>query len=78
MAGRCPGAVPAKELGDHSYFAYIYIKGIDEYFAQLQTRQACILKPLKDEPWGMREFASETIDGHRVMFGMNVEQQDRG
>ena len=29
---------------------------------------AKIRKPLRLEPWGMREFAVETIDGHRIMF----------
>jgi hypothetical protein len=28
-----------------------------------------IVKPLRIEPWGMREFGIRTIDGHRMMFG---------
>ena len=74
MAGHCPDALPAKQLGDHSYFAYIDVDGIDEFFANVQAKGGRILKPLRDEPWGMREFALETIDGHRIMFGTDIEE----
>lgn len=74
MAGHCPDALSPKALGDHSYFAYITVNGIDEYFAQVQANGGRILKPLRDEPWGMREFALETLDGHRIMFGSDVGQ----
>jgi len=73
MAGHCPDARSPKDLGDHSYFAYINVDGLDDYFAQVQARNGQILKPLRDEPWGMREFALETIDGHRIMFGAEID-----
>ena len=72
-AGQCPDAIPPRELGDHSYFAYLRVDGIDEYFAQVQAHGGHILKKLRDEPWGMREFALETIDGHRIMFGSPIQ-----
>jgi len=72
MAGSCPDALPAGELGDHSYFAYIEVEGIDDYYRQLQAAGASILKKPRDEAWGMREFAVRTIDGHRIMFGSPV------
>lgn len=68
MAGRCENAISPKDLGDHSYFAYICVDQIDAYFQQVQERGARILKKPRDEPWGMREFAVETADGHRIMF----------
>jgi predicted enzyme related to lactoylglutathione lyase len=74
MAGHCPDAIPPRGLGDHSYFAYLRVEGIDEYFAQVQARGGRILKKLRDEPWGMREFALETIDGHRIMFGSPISR----
>lgn len=74
MAGHCPDALPPSELGDHSYFAYMNVDGIDDYYAQVQAKGGRILKKLRDEPWGMREFAVETVDGHRIMFGMNIEE----
>lgn len=70
MAGECPDAMAAHELGDHSYFAYLEVEDIDAWHAQVTANGADIIKPLRDEPWGMREFGLRTIDGHRIMFGM--------
>ncbi|MEO0853195.1 MAG: VOC family protein [Cyanobacteria bacterium J06648_11] len=73
MAGECPDAMPARELGDHSYFAYMLVDDIDRYFEFVRSQGANILKPLQDEAWGMREFAIQTIDGHRIMFGYDLD-----
>lgn len=72
MAGHCADATPASELGDHSYFAYINVDGIDDYFAQVKANGAQLIKTLRDEPWGMREFGVMTVDGHRIMFGVEI------
>ena len=73
LAGECPDAPPPAATGDHAYFAYIEVEGIDAFHAELVARGVDILKPLRDEPWGMREFAIRTIDGHRMMFGEAVD-----
>jgi catechol 2,3-dioxygenase-like lactoylglutathione lyase family enzyme len=72
MAGECPDAVPAAELGDHSYFAYFTVSGIDDYHERVKTHGVELVKPLLDEPWGMREFGIRTPDGHRIMFGSPI------
>jgi uncharacterized glyoxalase superfamily protein PhnB len=69
MAGECPAAIPPKDLGDHSYFGYIVVEGIDELYASVQAAKAELVKPLRNEPWGMKEFGVRTADGHRLMFG---------
>ena len=69
LAGECPDAIPPRELGDHSYFAYIGVDHIDALYAELASKNAEILNPPRDEPWGMREFGVTTIDGHRIRFG---------
>ncbi len=69
MAGECPGAVPAREIGDHAYLAYVEVQGIDAFHDDLHARGVDLIKPLCDEPWGMREFGIRTVDGHRMMFG---------
>jgi catechol 2,3-dioxygenase-like lactoylglutathione lyase family enzyme len=69
MAGECPDALAPAQLGDHSYFAYVQVSGIDALHAELAGRGAEFIKPLRDEPWGMREFGIRTVDGHRMMFG---------
>jgi predicted enzyme related to lactoylglutathione lyase len=72
MAGQCPDAIPPQDLGDHSYYAYFVVEGIDAYYEQVRAAQADLIKPLRDEPWGMREFGLRTIDGHRIMVGARL------
>lgn len=73
MLGECPDAVPARETGDHSYFAYVTVESIDDLYAELSERRLDFIKPLADEPWGMREFGLRTLDGHRIMFGQELD-----
>ncbi len=69
MAGECPDAIPPRELGDHSYFGYIVVEGIDELHDKVASHSVEIVKELRVEPWGMKEFGLRTADGHRLMFG---------
>ena len=73
MAGECPDAMSPAELGDHSYFAYIIVDDVDGYFARVSAAGAEVTKPLRTEPWGMREFGLRTCDGHRIMFASIAE-----
>jgi predicted enzyme related to lactoylglutathione lyase len=73
MAGECPDAIPAREIGDHSYFAYLVVEGVDDYHRRAVAHGVEIVKPLRDEPWQMREFGLGTIDGHRIMLGSRLE-----
>lgn len=72
MAGECPDAIPPSELGDHSYFGYLVVEGVDDYYGRAVAKSAEIVKPLRDEPWGMREFGLRTTDGHRLMIGSRL------
>ncbi|HJT19780.1 MAG TPA: VOC family protein [Nitrospira sp.] len=63
MGGECPDALPPGELGDHSYFAYIVVSAIDNFYRSVQAKGAELIKNLCDEPWGMREFGVRTPDG---------------
>ena len=72
MAGECRDAVAPQDLGDHSYFAYLEVDDIDPLYETLVAKDATFIKPLRDEPWGMREFGIRTIDGHRMMFGARM------
>jgi catechol 2,3-dioxygenase-like lactoylglutathione lyase family enzyme len=69
MAGECPDALPADQLGDHSYFAYLEIDDVDRTYDDLVAKDVAVVKTLRTEPWGMREFGIRTVDGHRIMFG---------
>lgn len=72
MAGHCPDAIPPRELGDHSYFAYLVVDDVDNFHAAVVARGAELIKPLRSEPWKMREFGLRTIDGHRMMIGQEL------
>jgi len=72
MAGECPGAIPAAQLGDHSYFAYLVVDDVDRMHRTAASAGAEIVKGLATEPWGMREFGLRTVDGHRILFGQEV------
>ena len=69
MLGHCPDALPAKDLGDHSYVAHIILDGIEELYQTVQNHGVELVQPLEVKPWGLREFGIRTIDGHRIMFG---------
>ncbi len=68
MLGRCPDALPATELGDHSYVAYLTVDHVDDYHSRAVAEEAEVLKPPTDEPWGRREMALRTPDGFRIML----------
>ncbi len=72
MAGECRDAIPPKDLGDHSYFAYLHVEGIDALHEAVRAKGAELIKPLRDESWGMGEFGVRTADGHRIMFGAEI------
>ena len=59
MLGECRDALPAHELGDHSYFAYLRVDDVDAYYDELKSKRMK-LSALATEPWGMREFGVRT------------------
>lgn len=74
MLGECKDAISPQQLGDHSYFAYINIDNAEKLYKEFSGNEVVFTKKLKSEPWGMKEFAIETVDGHRIMFGEDTEQ----
>jgi uncharacterized glyoxalase superfamily protein PhnB len=69
MLGRCPDVVPASSLGDHSYVAYLTVDSVDAFYDRAVSERAEVLKAPTDEPWGRREMALRSPDGHRFMLG---------
>ena len=72
MLGECPDAVPAHDLGDHSYFVYVTVDGIDDLHREVLAKGVRIAQQIADKPWGMREFGVRTPDGHRIMYGEEI------
>jgi catechol 2,3-dioxygenase-like lactoylglutathione lyase family enzyme len=69
MLGECADQLAAGQIGDHSYFAYWNVEGVDGFYAELMAKGAIILSPPTNKPWGLREFGLRTPDGHRIMCG---------
>ena len=72
MLGECRDAVPAGELGDHSWFVYLTVDEVDRLHDEVARGGAEILSPPATKPWGLREFSLRTPDGHRIVCGEPV------
>jgi uncharacterized glyoxalase superfamily protein PhnB len=64
---------PASELGDHSYIAYLSVDDVDAFHARAVAAGADVLQAPQDQPWGMRELALRSPDGHRFTLGQPIE-----
>lgn len=67
--GHCPNAKPMTQAQDHSWFAYLHVRDAAGFYADVVANGVEIWHRLADKPWGMREFAIVTPDGHRIVFG---------
>lgn len=67
-----PDAISPADTGDHSYFAYILVDDVDNYHDEFKSKDVEIIKKIASEPWKMREFGIRTVDGHRIMFGQEL------
>lgn len=75
MLGECANERPAGELGNHSYFAYCNVEGVDDLYRELVTKGASVSSAPTNKAWGLREFGLRTPDGHRIVCGEPTEQQ---
>ncbi|MFT6634584.1 VOC family protein [uncultured Alcanivorax sp.] len=73
MVGHCPDEMSAGDTREHSYFAYVNCESIDDLYQDYQKRGADIFQEIADKPWGLREFGVATPDGHRIMFGEDID-----
>jgi uncharacterized glyoxalase superfamily protein PhnB len=67
--GDCPEAKAMSDSPDHSWFAYLHVGDARGLYEEVVQSGVEIWHPLADKPWGMREFAVVTPDGHRIVFG---------
>jgi uncharacterized glyoxalase superfamily protein PhnB len=72
MLGECVGEKPAGELGNHSYFAYWNVQGVDDLYKEFVAKGALVSSKLINKPWGLREFGLSTPDGHRIVCGEEI------
>jgi uncharacterized glyoxalase superfamily protein PhnB len=74
MLGECRDEKPASELGNHSYFAYWNIDGVDEFYQEIAAKGALVTSAPSNKPWGLREFTLRTPDGHRITCGEVIKR----
>ena len=67
--GDCPGIRPMSDAQDHSWFADLHVQDAAQLYNEIVENRVEIWHELADKPWGMREFAIVTPDGHRIVFG---------
>ncbi len=72
MLGECGGIQPAGELGDHSYFAYWNVEGVDDLYREFLSKGALVTSAPNNKPWGLREFGLRTPEGHRITCGETI------
>ena len=73
--------IPAKDHGIGSgeklgigVYLYMEIDGdIDEYYAELKGKGVKIVADIKDEPYGVRDFSIEDINGYKLAFNRHLE-----
>jgi len=74
--GMVPMFIPADDIGigieeklGISVNMYMNIDGdIDEYYNDLKSRGVKIAVEIKDEPYGIRDFMVEDLDGYKLTF----------
>jgi catechol 2,3-dioxygenase-like lactoylglutathione lyase family enzyme len=71
--GHCPDAVPMAQTPDHSWFAYLRVSDAATLYAEFVAKGVVVWHPLADQHWGMREFAIVTPDGHRIVYGEQLQ-----
>ena len=68
--------IPAKNCGiggeeklGIGVYLYLQIDGdIDEYYQELKKKGVKIAVEIKDEPYGVRDFTVEDVDGYKLVF----------
>jgi len=72
MLGECPDDLDPTALGCHNYFGYLLVDDADAYHREITANGGGPVPAPVDQPWGMREFAVRTVDGHRITIGQEI------
>lgn len=68
MAARNVGIGSEEKLGAGVNF-YMEIDGrVDDYYAEVKNNGAKIVAEIRDEPFGIRDFTTEDVDGYQLTF----------
>ena len=51
----------------------LFVEDVDTMHAEHVRRGAPMISPLRDEPWGLREYSVADLHGHRLRFAESLE-----
>jgi uncharacterized glyoxalase superfamily protein PhnB len=54
---------------------YVFVPAADALCAEFEAKGAIIHNPPEDQPYGLRDFAVEDPEGHRLVFGAPLSQE---
>ena len=51
---------------------YVFVPDVEALYEELRSLGARVFRPLRDEPYGLRDFTVEDLEGHRITFGQPI------
>lgn len=60
MLGECPDEKSASELGNHSWFVYLTVEGLDRLHQEIAARGAHVISGPENKPWVPASHADES------------------
>lgn len=64
-----------RRVGNATSSVYLYVQGVDAYYAEIRARGGNIVEPIGDRPSGMRDFVVRDPSGNTLAFGESVKKQ---
>lgn len=65
--------VPHWQLVINMWNVYFWVDDVEAIFAELKSRGALIGYDLAIQPYGVKEFGVQDLDGHDIAFGEDLE-----
>jgi catechol 2,3-dioxygenase-like lactoylglutathione lyase family enzyme len=62
--------------GDHGAWMSIFVDDVDTVHERCRREGLDLVKPVADEPWGVREFHLRHPDGHVLRIGTGAGEAD--
>jgi len=61
-----------------TWAAYIYVRNVDNLFAELRAAGVAVADPPENRPYNCREMIIDDPDGHILAFGQVLDPETRG
>src|SRR5262245_49607252 len=71
-----PSFVERVNTGERGFEVMWFVQNVDEIYEEYQEKGVKIVGELKDEPWGVREFAFTDINGYYIRVAEGIGDED--